>query len=92
MKKSGIFLAATVGALFTTAALAGDMSNSAQSGQMAAGGSVKCMGVNSCKGKGACKSSSNSCKGNNDCKSKGVKMMKSEDACTKQGGTVVSDS
>lgn len=93
MKKSGIILAATVGALFASAVIADDMSsNSGSTDMLAAKSSVKCMGVNSCKGKGKCKTPGNTCKGKNDCKGKGIRMMKSEKACTDKGGSVVSDS
>lgn len=45
----------------------------------AAGGKVKCEGVNACKGKGSCHSDANACAGQNGCKGKGFMMMSQAD-------------
>lgn len=50
---------------------------------------VKCAGINACSGKGSCHSANNSCKGSNSCKGKGWVVAVSAEACTSQGGTVV---
>ena len=54
---------------------------------------VKCSGVNSCKGHGECASAdgSHACAGKNECKGKGWVKVKSEEECTKKGGTVVKE-
>ncbi len=51
---------------------------------------VKCAGVNSCQGKTQCKSANNACKGQNSCKGKGWEF-RTEKACKKEGGTVMTD-
>ena len=57
------------------------------------GKTVKCSGVNSCKGHGECASAdgSHACAGKNECKGKGWVKVKSEEECTKKGGTVMKD-
>lgn len=50
---------------------------------------VKCMGANECKGHGGCKSTNNACKGQNMCKGKGWIMEKSDEACIKAGGHIM---
>lgn len=79
MKKTGLILAAAVGALFATASFAADDHNEAN---------VKCVGGNACKGQSACKGASSSCKGQNNCKGTGYTMVKSEKECTDMGGKV----
>lgn len=61
--------------------------------QKDAGKTVKCAGVNSCKGHGECASAdgSHACAGKNECKGKGWVKVKSEEECTKKGGTVVKE-
>ncbi len=81
MKKSGMILAAAVGALFATATFA--------TGTTEAGtANVKCEGGNACKGQSACKTANNACKGQNSCKGKGYVMTSSEKECTDKGGKV----
>ena len=82
MKRTGVILAATVGALFATASFAAD--NHANNGEA----NVKCVGGNACKGQSACKGASSSCKGQNNCKGTGYTMVKSEKECTDMGGKV----
>jgi hypothetical protein len=67
-----------------------DTSAASQQGAMMAkhANGVKCYGVNKCKGRSACATNANKCKSMNSCKGKGVKMMKSEKACTKKGGSM----
>ena len=57
------------------------------------GKTVKCSGVNSCKGHGECASAdgSHACAGKNECKGKGWVKVKTEEECTKKGGTVMKD-
>lgn len=88
MKKSvGMVLAAAVGSLIATSAVADSGASTTQSAEP----SVKCMGANACKGQGACKTAANSCKGNNSCKGTGLIMTASEADCTAKGGTVAKD-
>ncbi|MBS0289591.1 MAG: hypothetical protein JSS07_06115 [Proteobacteria bacterium] len=82
-KKSGMILAAAVGALFATSVFAAS-SASSTSGDL----TVKCVGGNACKGSSACKTSDNACKGQNSCKGKGWVMVASEKDCTDKGGKV----
>lgn len=85
--EKGIVIALAVGSL----ALSGFMNTAAAAQMDMKPGQVKCGGVNSCKGKSDCKSKDNNCKGMNSCKGKGWMVMDSADACTKKGGTVMSD-
>ena len=57
------------------------------------GKTVKCAGINSCKGHGECAAAdgSHACAGQNGCKGKGWVKVKSEEECTKKGGTVVKE-
>lgn len=82
MKKSGLILAAAVGALFASSTFA--------TGTPAAGeeAKVKCVGANACKGAGACKTATNACKGQNACKGHGWEMVMTEKECTDKGGKV----
>lgn len=89
MKKSlGMVLAATMGSLIASSAMA---SSDTSSDPASASPSVKCMGANACKGQSACKTSTNSCKGANNCKGTGWTMTVSEEECTQKGGTVMKD-
>ena len=83
-KTTGVLLAATAAALFSTANIA-----NATEGSMAMD-QVKCSGVNACKGMSECATATNSCKGKNSCKGQGwMHMTKSE--CETKGGTVMGD-
>lgn len=82
--KSGLALATTAAALFST------MTPSAQAASHAGGDmTVKCSGVNSCKGTSECKTAKSECKGHNSCKGQGWVSKKSAAECTKEGGTVL---
>lgn len=85
MKKSGMILAATVGALFATATFAAGTANEAGSA------TIKCEGANACKGQSACKTANNSCKGQNSCKGKGFIMTATDKECTEKGGKVATN-
>ena len=81
-----VVAAAVVGMLAAGHQFAGDAKKDA-------GKSVKCSGVNACKGHGECGAAdgSHACAGKNECKGKGWVKVKSEEECTKKGGTVVKD-
>ena len=79
--KSGLALAATAAALFSTG-LATTSVFAADDGM------VKCSGINSCKGSSDCKTAKSECKGQNSCKGQGWVSKKSADECTKAGGKV----
>lgn len=81
--KSGLVLATATAALLASGFVA--TVSAADSAQ------VKCSGVNTCKGQSACKTANNACKGQNTCKGTGWIMQDSADACTKAGGTVVTE-
>lgn len=81
MKKSGLIIAAAVGALFATSTFAADAGSAEEA-------SVKCAGINACKGQGACKTATNACKGQNACKGHGWMMVKTDKDCTDKGGKV----
>jgi hypothetical protein len=83
MTIKGAMVAASVAGLFLAAA------PQAAQAKDAAGGDVKCQGVNDCHGKGGCKSATNDCAGKNGCKGKGW-IKTSEKDCTTKGGKVVS--
>jgi hypothetical protein len=53
------------------------------------GGTVKCMGINSCKGESKCKTADSACSGQNSCKGKGWLPTASAEECTAKGGTVI---
>lgn len=82
-KKTGMILAAAVGALFATSTFAGSTT-----GTDAGAANVKCVGGNACKGQSACKGANNACKGQNSCKGKGWVNVASEKDCTDKGGKV----
>jgi uncharacterized membrane protein len=84
MKKSGLILAAAVGALFASSTFAAGGHGDAAADEA----NVKCVGGNACKGQGACKTAANSCKGQNSCKGTGWVMVKTEKECTDMGGKV----
>ncbi|HEV2523822.1 MAG TPA: hypothetical protein VGU44_01650 [Gammaproteobacteria bacterium] len=77
------------GLVLATAAAALLASGFAATAATAESAEVKCMGANKCKGTGKCKSVNNDCKGRNICKTKGWTMEKSEEACKKAGGHVM---
>jgi hypothetical protein len=81
-----VVAAAVVGMLASGHQFAGE-------GKKESGKSVKCAGINSCKGTGECGAAdgSHACAGKNECKGKGWVKVKSEQECTKKGGTVVKD-
>jgi hypothetical protein len=79
---SGLALATTAAALFSTLAAPVQAASHAE-------GMVKCSGVNSCKGTSECKTAKSECKGHNSCKGQGWVSKKSAAECTKAGGTVV---
>lgn len=82
--KSGLALATTAAALFST------MTTPVQAASHAGGDMmVKCSGVNSCKGTSECKTAKSECKGHNSCKGQGWVSKKSATECTKAGGTVL---
>lgn len=81
--KSGLALAATAAALFSTGMVA-TVAHAADAG------TVKCSGVNTCKGTSECKTAKNECKGLNTCKGQGWVSKHSAEECTKAGGKVVS--
>ena len=80
--KSGLALATTAAALFSTGLMA-------TTAYAADDGMVKCSGVNSCKGTSDCKTAKSECKGQNGCKGQGWVSKKSAAECTKEGGSVV---
>lgn len=80
--KTGLALATTAAALFSTA-------TAPVLAASHAGGMVKCSGVNSCKGTSECKTAKSECKGHNSCKGQGWVGKKSAEECTKEGGTVL---
>ena len=80
-KATGILLAATAAALFSTASVnAAEMNTAADQ--------VKCSGVNACKGMSECATATNACKGHNSCKGTGWLHMTKAD-CDAKGGTVM---
>lgn len=81
-KMTGLLLASTAAALFSTANIAAAAEETAKSAE------VKCMGINSCKGTSECATATNSCKGHNSCKGQGWVHATKED-CTAKGGKVV---
>jgi uncharacterized membrane protein len=81
-KTTGILMAATAAALFSTASIVNAGEASMGSDQ------VKCSGVNACKGMSDCATASNACKGHNSCKGKGWMQMSRSD-CEAKGGTVI---
>ena len=83
-KTTGILMAATAAALFSTAGIvnAGETSKGSDH--------VKCSGVNACKGMSDCATASSACKGHNSCKGEGwLQMSRSE--CDAKGGTVMGE-
>ncbi|MBI2792989.1 MAG: hypothetical protein HYX61_13670 [Gammaproteobacteria bacterium] len=80
--KTGMVLAAAVGALFVTSTFASSTTNTTTDT------GVKCVGSNACKGQSACKTANNACKGQNSCKGKGYEMVATEKDCTDKGGKV----
>jgi uncharacterized membrane protein len=80
--KSGLALAATAAALFSTSMVT-TVAHAADAG------TVKCSGVNTCKGTSECKAAKSECKGQNSCKGQGWVSKKTADECTKAGGKVV---
>ncbi|GAB4565496.1 MAG: hypothetical protein Tsb007_36660 [Rhizobacter sp.] len=80
--KSGLALATTAAALFSTGLVTTTV-------HAAEDGMVKCSGVNSCKGTSECKTAKSECKGHNGCKGQGWVNKKSAAECTKEGGKVV---
>jgi hypothetical protein len=80
--KSGLALATTAAALFST----GLMTTTVHA---ADDGMVKCSGVNSCKGSSECKTAKSECKGQNGCKGQGWVGKKTAAECTSAGGTVL---
>lgn len=84
-KKTGMVLAAAVGALFVTSTFA---SSTTTTTTTTTDTGVKCVGSNACKGQSACKTANNACKGQNSCKGKGYEMVATEKDCTDKGGKV----
>ncbi len=82
-KKTGMVLAAAVGALFVTSTFASSTTTTTTTDA-----GVKCAGTNACKGQSACKTANNACKGQNSCKGKGIEMVATEKDCTDKGGKV----
>lgn len=82
-KTTGILLAATAAALFSTV-------NVANAAEQQASDKVKCSGINACKGMSECATAASSCKGNNSCKGSGW-MYTSKTDCDTKGGTVVEE-
>ncbi|MBX3619539.1 MAG: hypothetical protein KF891_06065 [Rhizobacter sp.] len=80
--KSGLALASTAAALFSTGLMTTPV-------HAADDGMVMCSGVNSCKGTSECKTAKNECKGQNGCKGQGWVHKKSAAECMKAGGSVV---
>lgn len=80
--KSGLALATTAAALFSTGLVTTTV-------HAADDGMVKCSGVNSCKGSSDCKTAKSECKGHNGCKGQGWVGKKSAAECTKEGGKVL---
>ena len=64
-KMTGLLLASTAAALFSTANITAAAEETAKSAE------VKCMGINSCKGTSECAGATNSCQGHNSCKGQG---------------------
>ncbi len=83
-KKTGMFLAAAVGALFVSSTFASATTTTTTTTDAG----VKCVGGNACKGSSACKTANNACKGQNSCKGKGWVMTADEKECTEKGGKV----
>lgn len=81
-KTTGILLAATAAALFSTV----NVANAAQQ----ASDKVKCSGINACKGMSECATAASSCKGHNSCKGTGWLYTSMTD-CDAKGGTVVQE-
>ena len=87
-KALGFIVAASVVGM-----LAGGYQFAGDDAKKDSGNTVKCSGVNSCKGHGECGAAdgSHACAGKNECKGKGWVKVKSEEECTKKGGTVVKE-
>jgi hypothetical protein len=83
MSTKGTVVAAMVAGLFASAPLLASAAD-----KPAAGGDVKCSGVNECKGKGACGGADHGCAGKNECKGKGWIKISDKD-CKAKKGTVV---
>lgn len=81
------YLATAAAGFVGCASTGGEKAPDSMSGAMGSG--VMCAGINGCGGKGACGSAENSCKGQNSCKGKGWIHVDSAEACTGQGGKVV---
>jgi uncharacterized membrane protein len=81
-KMTGLLLASTAAALFSTAYIASAADKAATSAD------VKCSGINACKGTSECATASNSCKGHNSCKGQGWVHATKED-CEAKGGKVI---
>jgi len=79
--KSGLALATTAAALFSTGLMA-------TTAYAADDGMVKCSGINSCKGSSDCKTAKSECKGQNSCKGQGWVSKKTAAECTSAGGKV----
>lgn len=79
---TGLAFAVAAAAMFTTM--------TAPTVAQAAGSSVHCAGINSCKGTSQCKTATSACAGQNSCKGQGWIPAASSEACTSQGGHVVS--
>ena len=88
-KRIGAVVATLVAGMFAISASAAE-GDKDESRTKHTSSKVKCTGVNECKGKGECAGAGHACAGHNECKGKGWLTRDSEEACKKDGGTVVS--
>ena len=84
MSTKGVLIATTVAALFGCAE-SHQRQAAAPSGD---GGTVKCLGINSCKGQGTCATADHSCGKHTPCKGQGWLSVSAEE-CAAKGGKVL---
>jgi hypothetical protein len=81
----GALIATAVAALFGCA----ESNQKAAAAPSGTGGSVKCLGINSCKGQGECSTADHSCGKHTPCKGHGWVTLPSADECAAKGGTIL---
>ena len=80
----GALIATTLAALFGCA----ETNKQAASAPSGTGGTVKCLGINSCKGQGECSTAEHSCGKHTPCKGHGWLSVSAEE-CAAKGGKVL---
>ena len=89
--RTGLIIAGAVASLIAAGCGSdGDVENANNSSS----DPVRCAGINECAGHGECANpgQGNSCEGQNSCAGEGWVTVDTEEACTSEGGTVVTDS